>query len=210
MVSPQPKLPSSCPKLPSSSNEATVVHYFGQTCLPSSRGDSFGEYCIKTRKGSSLSFWCKVYHAAVFFCSKFERDQWSQRGASRQKLLEASGRVGAILTTLASRGGPQWSWSDFDCNWLTWRLQMTWWLNKKPFISNHNAQQLGSQPYFFVWTCTQKYTHAHIQVNMCVVQCIESTKTTSVEDVSTGVLEKKEYLRSNDKAKKWYDVSRHI
>ena len=31
-----------------------------------------------------------------------------------------------------------------------------------------------------------------------------------MEDVSTGVLEKKEYLRSKDKAKKWYDVSRHI
>ena len=32
-----------------------------------------------------------------------------------------------------------------------------------------------------------------------------------MEDVSTGVLEKKkEYLGSKDKAKKWYDVSRHI
>ena len=40
---------------------------------------------------------------------------------------------------------------------------------------------------------------------------IESTKTTSMEDPSTGVLEKKkEYLRSKDKVKKWYDVSRHI
>ena len=108
MVSPQPKLPSSCPKLPSSLNEATVVRYLGQTCLPSSRGNSFGDYCTKTRKGTSLSFWCKVYNASVFLCSKFERDRWSQRGESRQKLLEASGRVGAILTTLASRGCPQW------------------------------------------------------------------------------------------------------
>ena len=40
---------------------------------------------------------------------------------------------------------------------------------------------------------------------------IESIKTTSMEDVSTGVLEKnKEYLRSKDKGEKWYDVSRHI
>ena len=40
---------------------------------------------------------------------------------------------------------------------------------------------------------------------------IESTKTTCMEYVSTGVLEKnKEYLRSKDKAKKLYDVSRHI
>ena len=40
---------------------------------------------------------------------------------------------------------------------------------------------------------------------------IESTTATSMEDVSTGVLENnKEYLRSKDKAKKWYDVSRHI
>ena len=32
-----------------------------------------------------------------------------------------------------------------------------------------------------------------------------------MEDVSTGVFEKnKEYLRSKDKAKKWYDVSRHL
>ena len=43
------------------------------------------------------------------------------------------------------------------------------------------------------------------------ITLIESAKTTSKEDVSTGVLEKnKEYLRSKDKAKKWYDVSRHI
>ena len=55
----------------------------------------------------SLSFWCKVYHALVLLCCKFERDRWSQRGGSRQKLLEASGRVGAILTTVASRGCPQ-------------------------------------------------------------------------------------------------------
>ena len=32
-----------------------------------------------------------------------------------------------------------------------------------------------------------------------------------MEDVSAGVLEKnKEYLKSKDKAKKWYDVSSHI
>ena len=62
----------------------------------------------KTRKGTSLSFWCKVYHALVSLCCKFERDRWSQRGASKQKLLEASGRAGAILTTVASRGCPQW------------------------------------------------------------------------------------------------------
>ena len=32
-----------------------------------------------------------------------------------------------------------------------------------------------------------------------------------MEDVSTEVLEKnKEYLKSKDKDKKWYDVSRHI
>ena len=61
----------------------------------------------KTRKGTSLSFWYKVYNASVFLCCKFERNRWSQRGASRQKLLEASGRVGAILTTVASCGCPQ-------------------------------------------------------------------------------------------------------
>ena len=108
-VSPQPKLPSSCPKLPSSPNEATVVRDFGQICLPSSRGESFGDYCTKTRKGTSLSFWCKVYHASVFLCYIFERDRWSQRSTRRQKLLEASGRVVAILTTVASCGCPQCS-----------------------------------------------------------------------------------------------------
>ena len=54
------------------------------------------------------SFWCKVYHALVLLCCEFERDRWSQRGGSRQKLPEASGRVGAILTTVASCGCPQW------------------------------------------------------------------------------------------------------
>ena len=65
----------------------------------------------KRDKGTSLSFWCKVYHASVFFCCKFERDRWSQRSTSRQKLLEASGRIGAILTTVASRGCPQWTYA---------------------------------------------------------------------------------------------------
>ena len=68
---------------------------------------NFGDYCTKTRKGTNLSFWCKVYHSSVFLCGKFERDRWSQRSTSRQKLLEASGRVGAILTTVASCGCPQ-------------------------------------------------------------------------------------------------------
>ena len=43
----------------------------------------------------------------VFLCCKFERDRWSQRSTSKQKLLKASGRVGAILTTVASCGCPQ-------------------------------------------------------------------------------------------------------
>ena len=92
---------------PMASSQATVVPAFR---LPSSRGESFGDYCRKTRTGTSLSFWCKVYHALVLLCCKFERDRLWQRGASRQKLLEASGRVGAILTTVASRGCPQWIW----------------------------------------------------------------------------------------------------
>ena len=66
----------------------------------------------KTRTDTSLSFWCKVCHAFVFLCCKFQRDRWSQRSTSRQKLLEASGRVGAILTTVASCGCPQWSWQQ--------------------------------------------------------------------------------------------------
>ena len=46
----------------------------------------------------SLSFWCKVYHALVLLCCKFERDRWSrdQRGASRQKLLEAMDGIDLI------------------------------------------------------------------------------------------------------------------
>ena len=41
---------------------------------------------------------------------------------------------------------------------------------------------------------------------------IESMKTTSMETVSTGVLDKNKghYLRSKDKAEKSYDVLRHI
>ena len=42
---------------------------------------------------------------------------------------------------------------------------------------------------------------------------LESMKTTSMETVSTGVLDKnkkKHYLRSKDKAEKSYDVLRHI
>ena len=94
---------------PMASSYATVLPAFR---LPSSRGKCFGDYCTKTRKGTRLSFWYKVYHAPVLLCSKFERDQLLQRGASRQKLLEASGRVGAILTTVASRGCPQCMWTD--------------------------------------------------------------------------------------------------
>ena len=40
---------------------------------------------------------------------------------------------------------------------------------------------------------------------------IESIKTRSMENASTGVLgKKKHYLRSKDKADKWYDVSRYM
>ena len=50
-----------------------------------------------------------------------------------------------------------------------------------------------------------------IYAKFCMSVLIKSTKTTSLEDVSTGVLKKnKEHLSSKDKAKKWYDVSRHI
>ena len=59
-------------------------------------------------------FWCKVYHAFVFLCCKIDRDRWSQRSTSRQKLLEASGRVGAILTTVASCGCPQCTGSNAE------------------------------------------------------------------------------------------------
>ena len=43
-------------------------------------------------------------------------------------------------------------------------------------------------------------------------QMVDRIKTTSMENVSTGVLEKniEHYLRSKDKAEKWYDVSRYI
>ena len=58
----------------------------------------------------SQSFWCKVYHAPVFFSCKLERDRWWQRGASRQKLIEASDCVGAILTTASFPGCPQCEW----------------------------------------------------------------------------------------------------
>ena len=86
------------------SNLATVVAAFR---LPSSRDESVGVYCTKKRKAISLSFWCKVYHAPVFLCCTFERDRWSQKGTRRQKPLEARGRVGAILTAVASPGCPQ-------------------------------------------------------------------------------------------------------
>ena len=50
----------------------------------------------------------------------------------------------------------------------------------------------------------------HIDQNLEALGIV-STKTTSMEDVSTGVLDKnKDYLRRKDKAKKRYDVSRHI
>ena len=111
-------------------------------CLPSSRGECFGDYCTKTWKCTSLSSCCKVYHASVFLCCKFERDRWSQRGASRQKLHEAGGRVGAILTMVASRGCPSVvggivivmkailkisMWYNYQSEWIsTQRQSMPW------------------------------------------------------------------------------------
>ena len=71
--------------------QATVVtqlpssRYLRQICLPSSRGESFGDHCTKAGTDTSLSLWCKVYHASVFICCKFERDRWSQISTSRQK-----------------------------------------------------------------------------------------------------------------------------
>ena len=79
-------------------------------CLPSSRSESFGDHCTKTTTNTGLSLWCKMYHASVFLCCKFDRDWWLQRSTIRQKLLEASSRVGAILTTVASCSCPQCCW----------------------------------------------------------------------------------------------------
>ena len=48
--------------------------------------------------------------------------------------------------------------------------------------------------------------------NGYVKSVLENTKTTSMKNARTGVLEKNKehYLRIKDKAEKWYDVSRHM
>ena len=54
---------------------------------------------------------------------------------------------------------------------------------------------------------------SHMQRLFCVcIQLIESIKTTSMEMLVQEYLKKnkEQYLRSKDKAEKWYDVSRHI
>ena len=43
-----------------------------------------------------------------------------------------------------------------------------------------------------------------------VAVSIESIKTTSLENVTSTWKNKEHYLRSKDKAEKWYDVSRHM
>ena len=76
--------------------------------LPLSRDDSFEDYCTKKTKAYESVFSCKMCHAAVFFRCKFQRDRWFQIVVVWRRLLEASGRVGHILTTVTSPGYPQW------------------------------------------------------------------------------------------------------
>ena len=76
----------------------------------------------------------------------------------------------------------------------------TRWMTPGNFMSA--AQVLAETITYYLW----KY------FNNKLLYSIESLKTTSVENVSTGVLKKNKehYLRSKDKADKWYDVSRHV
>ena len=69
------------------------------------------------------------------------------------------------------------------------------------------------------YTVVHHYFHELVRVHVVFIHWwprkkvfwLESIKITSMEDISTGVIEKnKEYLRVKDKAEKWYDVSRHI
>ena len=56
----------------------------------------------KRRSVRACRFLCKVCHAPMFLQCKFQRDRSSQSGILCHKLLEASSRVDAIVTTVAS------------------------------------------------------------------------------------------------------------
>ena len=66
---------------------------------------------------------------------------------------------------------------------------------------------------FGIWymESSRKVVHRFFVMKLLLL-FIESMQTTSMETVGTGVLDKnkEDYLRSQDKAEKAYDVSRHI
>ena len=64
----------------------------------------------------------------------------------------------------------------------------------------------------FQWTLRDVWSYACADDQASYSSLLESIKIVSMETVSTGVLDrnKEHYLRSKDKAKKLYDISRHI
>ena len=79
----------------------------------------------------------------------------------------------------------KWQWNALDwCYWIA--------LPASPVVQSSN-------------------TVACVSLSFRTHPCVLAIKTTSMETVSTGVLDKKEhYLRNKDKAEKACDVSRHI
>ena len=67
---------------------------------------------------------------------------------------------------------------------------------------NISPRLTSSSKHFPKCNFAREIRHISFHIScICENKTIECTKTTSTEDVSTGVLEKKEYLRSKDKAK---------
>ena len=130
----------------------------------------------------SLSFWCKVYHALVLLCCKFERDRWSQRGASQQKLLEASGRVGAILTTEASRGCPQCMWRH--CSVRILHAPITKWFISRSFTSVSPGHIKAISWLLMTWFLASPYIYIYIYIflrTMWWVKAIIIKPTTTIQ-----------------------------
>ena len=88
-----------------------------------------------------------------------------------------------------------------------------------PVNSPHNGQWREALVFSLIHAWTNGWVNNHAAGDLrrhCahydVTVLIESIKTTSVETVNTGILDKNKehYLRSTDKAEKYYDKSRHI
>ena len=105
--------------------------------------------------------------------------------------------------------GFDWPWTSLSFLNSKTYLFALWWCPLRLWNNLCLASMLFSD--CFTVSMPVHMDNAQPKWNGASTAVVESMKTTSMETVSTGVLDqnKEHYIRSKDKAEKSYDVSRH-